>query len=122
MSEEEKAAITEYTPTYETGKNEVTMATATAITFENLPYGYYLVIPPNDYDDPVGGTRKSLCTMAPTMMILGLVQGLRLTKDSTEAEIATAPENTRRPSIPIWMLLRLMLMPMAPFSRKPGTT
>ena len=51
-------APTEYKPTYETGKNVVTPAKADAITFENLPYGYYLIT--NNYDDTTSPLNVSL--------------------------------------------------------------
>lgn len=42
---------TVYDPTYESGKDCVTVATAKSISFENLPYGYYLIL--NDYPTPI---------------------------------------------------------------------
>lgn len=38
------AASVKYSPTYETDKDVVTIATSDEIKFENLPFGYYLVI------------------------------------------------------------------------------
>ena len=51
-------APTEYKPTYEADKNVVTPAKAEAITFENLPYGYYLIT--NNYYDTTSPLDVSL--------------------------------------------------------------
>jgi len=95
MTPEQKAAITEYKPTYETDKNEVTMATATAITFENLPYGYYLVT--NNYDDPAG--RKEVILEHGTEGQDGYFKAV-LTEESTTAEIDTAADGYAKAKYP----------------------
>ena len=41
----------EYTPDYESGKDAVTVATADAISFSNLPLGYYLIL--SEYPETV---------------------------------------------------------------------
>ena len=95
MTAEQKALVTEYKPTYEADKDEVTMATATAITFENLPYGYYLIT--NNYDDPAG--RKEVILEYGTEGETGHFKAV-LTKESTEAQIETAAQGYAQAKYP----------------------
>lgn len=74
-------------PTYEEGKTEVTVATASAITFENLAWGYYLIT--NNYDDPT--SRVEVKLEIGTEGEAGY-QSWTFTKDSTTAEIETGAE------------------------------
>ena len=85
MTADQKARVTEYKPTYEAGTTEVTKATAEAITFENLPYGYYLIT--NNYDDP--SSRVEVVLENGTDGEADYYKET-LTKDSTTAEIEAA--------------------------------
>ncbi|SDL31159.1 LPXTG-motif cell wall anchor domain-containing protein [Sarcina sp. DSM 11001] len=81
----EITGATAIAPEYEEGKNEVTVAKATAISFEDLALGYYLIL--SEYPDPYGYVSMEFGTEGQEGY-----QKWTFTKESTADDISTAAD------------------------------